>query len=220
VVCQYPEAMGLEDHLLMIHREIETFKPNRLVMDSVSAMERVGAVRYSREFVIGLTSYAKDQELCSLFTNATPRLSGGDSITEAHIPTITDSLILLRYVEIGCDLRRGISVIKMRGSQHAKAIHDFTIDGEGMHIGRPFANVHNIILGVPSVHPELEGKRLDKIIEDWHEDQEWLDEEHKRRWPVQRRVPTPGRRLKKRNIIPAGLSALPKRARGDATRVR
>lgn len=180
VVCQYPEAMGLEDHLLMIHREIETFKPQRLVMDSVSAMERVGAVRYFREFVIGLTSYAKDQELCSLFTSATPRLSGGDSITEAHISTITDAIILLRYVEIGGDLRRGISVIKMRGSQHAKAIHEFTIDGKGMHIGEPFANVHNIILGVPSVQSELEGKRIDRLIEDWHEDHEWLDEDHKR----------------------------------------
>lgn len=180
VVCQYPEAMGLEDHLLMIQREIESFEPQRLVMDSVSAMERVGAVRYFREFVIGLTSYTKDKELCCLFTSATQRLSGGDSITEAHISTITDAIILLRYVEIGGDLRRGISVIKMRGSQHAKAIYEFTIDSEGMHIGDAFSNVHNIILGVPSVIPDFEGKRFEKVIEDWHEDHEWLDEEHKR----------------------------------------
>ena len=180
VVCQYPEAMGLEDHLLMIQREIETFKPNRLVMDSISAMERVGAVRYFREFVIGLTSYTKDKELCSLFTSATPGLSGGDSITEAHISTITDAIIILRYVELGGDLRRGIAVIKMRGSQHAKSIFEFIIDGDGMHIGKPFKNIHNIILGMPSVHSDAGGRDLDAIIEDWHEDHEWLDEEHKR----------------------------------------
>lgn len=180
VICQYPEAMGLEDHLLMIQREIEAFEPRRLVMDSVSAMERVGAVRYFREFVIGLTSYTKDKELCSLFTSATPRLSGGDSITEAHISTITDAIILLRYVEVGGDLRRGIAVIKMRGSQHAKSIYEFTIDGDGMHIGEPFANIHNIILGMPSIHSAIDAKGMDEIIEDWHEDHEWLDEEHKR----------------------------------------
>lgn len=180
VVCQYPEAMGLEDHLLMIQREIEKFKPSRIVMDSLSAMERVGAVRYFREFVIGLTSYTKDKEVCSLFTSATPRLSGGDSITEAHISTITDAIILLRYVEIGGDLRRGVAVIKMRGSQHAKSIYEFTIDSDGMHIGQPFSNVHNIILGMPSVHTEMDAKGLDEIIEDWHEDHEWLDGEHKR----------------------------------------
>lgn len=180
VICQYPEAMGLEDHLLMIQREVEAFAPTRLVMDSLSALERIGAVRYFREFVIGLTSFTREKELCSLFTSATPRLSGGDSITEAHISTITDAIILLRYVEIGGELRRGISVIKMRGSQHAKSIYEFTIDNRGMRIGKPFANVSNMILGVPSVVPDLEGKRFDEVIEEWHEHHEWLDESHKR----------------------------------------
>lgn len=168
VVCQYPEAMGLEDHLLNIQREIEDFKPNRLVIDSVSAMERVAPVRFFREFVIGLTSYAKEKELCSLFTSTSPRLSGGDSITEAHISTITDAIILLRYVEIDGVLRRGITVIKMRGSQHAKGIREFTIDGSGMHIGEPFHHVHNIILGVPS-HASWEEEGLEKAFEKWHE---------------------------------------------------
>ncbi|MFO1430811.1 MAG: circadian clock protein KaiC [Candidatus Competibacteraceae bacterium] len=160
VICQYPEAMGLEDHLLLIQREIEDFRPQRLIMDSVSAMERVGSVRYFREFVIGLTSYAKQEEVCSLFTSTTPKLSGGDSITEAHISTITDAIILLRYVEINGVLRRGIAVIKMRGSQHDKQIHEFTIDDQGLHIGEPFNNVQNIILGIPSSLPPSESEQL------------------------------------------------------------
>jgi circadian clock protein KaiC len=182
VVCQYPEAMGLEDHLLMIQREIEAFEPTRLVVDSLSALERIGAVRYFREFVIGLTSYTREKELCSLYTSATPRLSGGDSITEAHISTITDAIFLLRYVEIGSDLRRGISVIKMRGSQHSKSIHEFTIDARGMIIGTPFGSVSNVVLGAPlSPHaPDLEGKQLAEAIEDWHEEHEWSNQVHKR----------------------------------------
>lgn len=182
VVCQYPEAMGLEDHLLMIQREIEAFKPNRLVVDSLSALERIGAVRYFREFVIGLTSYTREKELCSLYTSATPRLSGGDSITEAHISTITDVIILLRYVEIGGDIRRGISVIKMRGSQHAKSILEFTIDSRGMIIGKPFANMPSMVLGssMSSTAPDMEGKQLAEAIEDWHEEHEWQNEAHRR----------------------------------------
>ncbi len=68
----------------------------------------------------------------------------------------------------------------MRGSQHAKSIYEFTIDSDGMHIGKPFTNVHNIILGMPSIHAEGDGRGFEKIIEEWHEDHEWLDEEHKR----------------------------------------
>ena len=44
----------------------------------------------------------------------------------------------------------------MRGSQHDKHICEFTIDGEAMHIGRPFENVQNIVLGIPSMAPPSE----------------------------------------------------------------
>ncbi|OQW93865.1 MAG: circadian clock protein KaiC [Beggiatoa sp. IS2] len=150
ISCLYPEAMGLHEHLSLIRDEIAAFKPRRLVVDSVSSMERVASERYFREFVIGLTSHAKQQEICSLFTSTTPNLSGGGSITEAHISTITDIIILLRYVEIAGVLRRGIVVMKMRGSKHDKEIYEFTIDDDGIHIGKPFVNVQNIVLGVPS----------------------------------------------------------------------
>ncbi|MCB0169081.1 MAG: circadian clock protein KaiC [Anaerolineae bacterium] len=150
IVCTYPETMGLEDHLLTVRKEIENFRPQRLVVDSVSAMERVASVRNFREFVIGLTSYVKKERVCSLFTSTTPQLSGGESITEAHISTITDVIALLRYVEVQGVMRRGIAVIKMRGSQHEKNVREFNIDGQGLHIGLPFKNVENIILGIPA----------------------------------------------------------------------
>ncbi len=175
VVCQYPEAMGLEDHLLMIEQEVADFAPTRLVVDSLSALERVGSVRYFREFVIGLTSFTREKQLCTLFTSATPRLSGGDSVTQAQISTITDAIVLLRYVEVGPDLRRGISVIKVRGSQHSKSIHEFHIDSRGMVIGRPFLNITGTVLGNASNGPvpDFERKELAEVIQDWHEEHEW-----------------------------------------------
>jgi circadian clock protein KaiC len=78
-------------------------------------------------------------------------------VTEAHISTICDSIILLRYVEILGEMRRGLTVLKMRGSPHAKDIREFSIDGSGMHIGKAFRNVTGIISGHPvqlSVPPE------------------------------------------------------------------
>jgi len=165
VICLYPEALGLEEHLLLIQKEIKKFKPRRLIIDSVSAMERVAGIRIFREFVIGLTSFVKQEEICSLFTSTTPKLAGGDSITEAHISTITDIIILLRYVEIKGDLRRGIAVIKMRGSQHYKSIFEFTIDSNGLKIGKPFNSVSNIILGTPVESFVEEKDQLNKMFD-------------------------------------------------------
>ena len=82
-----------------------------------------------------------------MFTSTTPTLAGGSSITESHISTITDSIILLRYVEMYGDMRRGLTVLKMRGCSHDKEIREFTIDSEGMHIGRQFRNVIGILTG-------------------------------------------------------------------------
>ena len=157
VVTDYPEIMPLEDHLIRMKQAILEFKPNRVAVDSLSALERVGTTRSFREFVIALTAFVKHQEMAGLFTSTTPTLLGGTSVTEAHISTICDSIILLRYVEIFGEMRRGLTVLKMRGSPHDKEIREFIIDGTGMHVGRPFRNVSGIIAGSPvqlSVPPE------------------------------------------------------------------
>ena len=149
VVCDYPEVLGLEDWLLSIQRTVAEFKPQRIALDSLSALERVGTMRAFREFVIGFTSFIKHQEITGLFTSTTASLMGGTSITEGHISTLTDSIILLRYVEMFGEMKRGITVLKMRGSLHDKGIREFTIDQKGMHLGRPFWNVTGILAGTP-----------------------------------------------------------------------
>ena len=149
VVCDYPEVTGLEDWLITIQSIVEEFKPSRVALDSLSALERVGTVKAFREFVIGITSFIKHQEITGLFTATTASLMGGSSITETHISTLTDSIILLRYVEMFGEMKRGLTVLKMRGSVHDKGIREFTIDRSGMHLGRPFRNVTGILAGTP-----------------------------------------------------------------------
>src|SRR4029077_17614392 len=126
--CDYPEVAGLEDWLVNIQKTGEEFKPKRGALDSLSALERVGTGKSFREFVIGFTSFIKHQEITGLFTSTTPDLMGGASITEGHISTLTDSIFLLRYVEMFGEMKRGITVLKMRGSIHDKDIREFTID--------------------------------------------------------------------------------------------
>ncbi len=164
VVCNYPETMGLEDHLISIKEEIRRFDPQRVAVDSLSALERVSTLKGFREFVIGLTSFIKDRETAALFTSTTASLMGGTSITETHISTITDSIILLRYVELLGEMRRGITVLKMRGSMHQKDIREFAIDAHGMHIGKPFRNVSGIISGAPNVVQPGEVQRIEDMF--------------------------------------------------------
>ncbi|KPJ57887.1 MAG: circadian clock protein KaiC [Planctomycetes bacterium DG_58] len=164
VVCAYPESAGLEDHLINMKAVIDEFKPNRIAVDSLSALERVSTIKGFREFVISLTSFIKHQEVAGLFTAVTPTLMGGPSVTETHISTITDSIILLRYVEMFGEVHRGITVLKMRGSAHDKDIREVTIDGSGMHIGEAFSGVTGILSGMPMHVVAGEAERLGEMF--------------------------------------------------------
>ena len=160
VIAAYPETAGLEDHLIMIKNHVNAFKPTRVAVDSLSALERVSTLKGYREFVIGITSFLKERQITGLFTSTTSSLLGGESITEQHISTITDCIILLRYVEMFGEMKRGLTVLKMRGSKHDKNIREFSIDEHGLHIGRPFNNVIGILSGQPKHVPQSEAYRL------------------------------------------------------------
>lgn len=165
VVSAYPEVMGVEDHLIAMKQMIEDFRPNRVAVDSLSALERISSFKGFREFVIGLVSFVKEREIAGLFTSTTPTLMGGPSVTETHISTIADTIILLRYVELFGEVCRGLTVLKMRGSPHEKKIRAFTIDGEGMHIGEPFRSVVGILAGTPQSISREEIERIEAMFE-------------------------------------------------------
>ena len=161
VVNQYPHAQAVEDHLLLMRDTIDGFKPNRVAVDSLSALERVTSVRSFREFVIGLTSFLKQKEVAGLFTSTTPSLLGGASVTEKHISTLTDTIILLRYVETRGRMRRALTVLKMRGSAHDHDIREYTIEGRGMRLGEPFTDLTGILSGNLTVLGEPAGDGAD-----------------------------------------------------------
>jgi len=52
----------------------------------------------------------------------------------------------------------------MRDSMHEKDIREFTIDGQGMHIGKPFRNVVGILAGSPASVTPGEIERLDQLF--------------------------------------------------------
>ena len=156
IVTQYPHAPTLEDHFVEMKDLIEEYQPTRMAVDSLSALERSSSTRSFREFVINLTATMKHRKVTGLFTATTTTLTGGNSITEEHISTLADSIILLRYVESFGRVRRGLVVLKMRGSQHDPEIREYTITGNGMRILDTLSDVHGLLMGTPvHIDPDL-----------------------------------------------------------------
>ncbi len=149
MVCEYPEVTSLEDHLVKMKETITALKPDRVALDSLTALSRVATLKGFRDFIIGLTSFIKAQGITGFFTVTTPALFHTTSVTEAHFSTMTDTIIMLRYVELYGAVSRGITVLKMRGSQHSKEIREFEITASGMRIGEPVPAMTGVMTGTP-----------------------------------------------------------------------
>jgi circadian clock protein KaiC len=166
ILCAYPESAGLEDHLQMIKTEIAEFKPSRISIDSLSALARGVSNNAFRQFVIGVTGFAKQEEITGFFTNTTDHFLGSHSITESHISTITDTILMLQYVEIRGEMSRAINVFKMRGSWHDKGIREYSISDKGPDIRDSFRNFEGIISGTPTRVSVDEKMELSRIVKD------------------------------------------------------
>lgn len=147
VVCEYPEAASLEDRLLRIKEIVREFRPQRLALDTLTALYRLASDKRTRDFSIGLASFVKREQITALFTADVGPIFGAAQVTDQHLSTISDAIILLRYVEIGSQIHRGLAVLKMRGSRHDTRIREFAIDDQGMHIGPPFRQAKGVLTG-------------------------------------------------------------------------
>lgn len=147
LLCQYPESAPHEAHLLRIQQVIEEFKPTRVAVDSLSGIARGANPRDFHEFMLGLTWFLKARQINGLFTTTTPSLPGDPTASGLEASTLLDMIILLRYVEAYGELHRGVSILKMRGSNHAKTINEYVIGPDGMRVGDPFRTTTGILSG-------------------------------------------------------------------------
>ncbi len=160
----YPESRTLEEHLVRIQAAIADIGATRVALDSLSVLRRVGPERAFLEFATGLTAHLKQHEIAGLLTTAQLTLFGPDtSPTAEHVSALVDAVLLLRYVEVYGELKKGIAVLKMRGSDHQKAIREFTLGPDGMQIGAPMRTTTGIMSGRTSQLDATETARLTEI---------------------------------------------------------
>jgi circadian clock protein KaiC len=144
IVAEAPEAASLEDHLQRMKATIEDFEPDRVAIDSLTALQRIATVKSFREYVLGLTFHIKLRSLAGLVTTSVTDFFEAESQSDLHVSTISDAITLLHYVSVGGELRRGIQVLKMRGSDHDHAVREFRITSAGMELGEPFDDVSKL----------------------------------------------------------------------------
>ncbi len=129
---------------------IEKINARRLLFDGTGKLYRMmpGYIQFP-EYMAGIISNMKNKNVTAIYTNEASNLTGTAQITGTGVSPTMDTVILLRYVEIRSEMRKAISVLKMRGSDHDKEIREIVINKEGVEIKLPFSEYSGLLSGSP-----------------------------------------------------------------------
>jgi len=129
-----PEAMGAEQHLIRALARAKAFEPQHIVIDAISALQRVGDTRAAFDYLMRLVDFAKQQGITTLMTNQLAGNFEQIDFSGVGFSSLIDTIILLRFVEISDRLSRSLLVLKSRGAKHSNSYHRFVITDNGIEI--------------------------------------------------------------------------------------
>lgn len=127
-----PESAGAEQHLLRIRDTMDEFQPHHLVLDAVSACERMGGAGSAFDFLVRLITTCKERGVTSLMTNQTGSGEVPLRISGIGISSLVDALIGLDYRDDGERLHRRLIAVKARAIKHSMAYHEMRITDHGI----------------------------------------------------------------------------------------
>src|SRR4029077_15383957 len=90
-----------------------------------------------REFVYSLVQRCSRNGVSLLFTYETLELFRVTRLSEVGMSHISDNVVLLQHTHDGATMKRSLTVLKTRGSNHEAAIREFNITSHGITLGDP-----------------------------------------------------------------------------------
>ena len=127
-----PEARGVEEHLFHALKDLDEFQPQHVVVDAISACNRMGSDQAAFEYLMRILNDCKERGITCIYINQTSGLEIVEEISRIGISSIIDTIILLRHLPIGGAIARQLIVMKSRGSKHSEQFHEFRITDRGM----------------------------------------------------------------------------------------
>jgi len=148
--------LSIDEILHNLLLRISQMQAQRVVIDSLSGCELAlaGHLRADfRENLSRMISILTSRGLTVLMTAELEDRYGSLSFNVDGNAIMADIIIMQRYIELEGALNRVIGVIKVRGSDHSKALHFYQIVQEQLVIGAPLAGYRGILTGQPAAAP-------------------------------------------------------------------
>ncbi|MHC6226111.1 ATPase domain-containing protein [Pseudomonas sp. X10] len=151
-LCWQPTTEGLLDQVgARLLQTVEQHGIKRVLVDSLGAFSRLAnnPARLN-EFFRALTGELRARNISVLLTWEMRDIFGSEINAPApDLSSIVDNLLLMRFVELDSQLKRMLSVLKVRDSQYDPALQEMLISGQGITLRKAFSGASGVLTGTP-----------------------------------------------------------------------
>ena len=131
-------------------------KPGRVVLDSLTQLMQVGEDEdYMVDYLGAMLKLFSIHGVTSVFTFEVDKMFGSFEINSRRTLGLFDNLVLLRYVELEGEIRRAVAMLKMRGTDHEKAIQEYVISSSGIEVRTKFEGRVDVMGGTGAGQPDV-----------------------------------------------------------------
>jgi len=154
VIYLRPLDLSIDETLLELQSAVKRVDAKRAVIDSLSGLELALAPTFREDFRESL--YRMMGALTGLGVTIMATVEMADSYTGLRfsphgVAFLTDAILMQRYVEIDGQLKRALSIVKVRSSQHSKDLREYEISPDGgIVVGGVLSGYEGILTGTPT----------------------------------------------------------------------
>jgi circadian clock protein KaiC len=144
-----PAELSPGEFAANVRRSVEVDGARLVVIDSLNGY--LNAMPDERFLILQMHELLSYLGQCGVLTILVLAQHGlvGPMDTPLDISYLSDSVIMLRYFEVGGTVRRALSVVKKRSGNHEHTIREFKLGRDGVQVGPPLSNFSGIFSGTP-----------------------------------------------------------------------
>ncbi|RPI27097.1 MAG: circadian clock protein KaiC, partial [Acidobacteria bacterium] len=141
-----PTVHGLENHLVNLHKLVNQFNPEAVVIDPVTNLTGVGDYAEIRTMLTRLIDFLKNRQITSLFTSLSEAGTAQEQ-SEVGISSLMDTWLLVRAVESANERNRILYVLKSRGMAHSNQMREFLLTDNGIRLLDVYVGPGTVLTG-------------------------------------------------------------------------
>jgi circadian clock protein KaiC len=142
-----PSLYGLEMHLARMHRDVEAFGPQLVVIDPITAFR--GPEAEVQSVLLRMVDLLKAGGITGIFTSLMHGGTGAtiDADADLGMSSLMDAWVRLTHEEANGEINRTLYIIKARGMSHSNQVREYQMSEAGIGLIEPYIGPEGVLTG-------------------------------------------------------------------------